>query len=139
MSFFCTSVTIGYSVTSIGDGAFRYCKNLTIYGFFNSYAETYAKNNSIPFVYLNHMKATCDEAGVYTINSVFDGEREITGKIAAAIYDDKGVLVEIQMLDAKATQTVKFQNKLADGSVKFIWFSDGEKFSPVSDMLEMDI
>ena len=45
-----TSITIPGSVTSIGDYAFSGCSNLTIYGKSGSYAETYANNNSIPFV-----------------------------------------------------------------------------------------
>ena len=44
-----TNLTIPNSVTSIGDNAFARCYNLTISGYKNSYAETYAKENSIPF------------------------------------------------------------------------------------------
>ena len=44
-----TSVTIPPNVTEIGDYAFQDCKNLTIYGEAGSYAETFAKSNSIPF------------------------------------------------------------------------------------------
>lgn len=43
-------VIIPASVTFIGKDAFTYCSdNLTIYGIVNSYAETYAHQNSIPF------------------------------------------------------------------------------------------
>ncbi len=45
-----TSITIPDSVTSIGYRAFYRCTGLTIYGTKGSYAETYAKNNHIPFV-----------------------------------------------------------------------------------------
>ena len=38
------------TVTSIGDKAFYNCDNLTIYGRVNSYAQTYANENNIPFV-----------------------------------------------------------------------------------------
>lgn len=44
-----TSVTIPASVTSIGNYAFDNCTSLTICGSKGSYAETYAKKNSIPF------------------------------------------------------------------------------------------
>ena len=45
-----TSVTIPDSVTSIGDRAFYWCPTkLTIKGKAGSYAETYAKDNNIPF------------------------------------------------------------------------------------------
>ena len=48
-----TSVAIPNSVTSIGGGSFGGCPNLTIYGQSGSYAETYAKANSITFVSLD--------------------------------------------------------------------------------------
>ena len=44
-----TSVTIPDSVTSIGWGAFYGCESLTIRGKSGSYAETYAKDENIPF------------------------------------------------------------------------------------------
>lgn len=45
-----TGITLPYSVTEIGTSAFDNSENLTIYGVKDSYAETYANNNSIPFV-----------------------------------------------------------------------------------------
>ena len=48
-----TEVTIPESVTSIANNAFAQSTNLTIYGYTGSYAETYAKDNSIPFVALD--------------------------------------------------------------------------------------
>ena len=38
--------------------AFSECDNLTIYGYTNSYAETYAKENDIPFVPLDSITTT---------------------------------------------------------------------------------
>ncbi len=45
-------VIIPSSVSSIPDNAFYNCKNITIYGYTNSYAETYAKEHDIPFMAL---------------------------------------------------------------------------------------
>lgn len=47
-----TNVTIYPSVTSIGERAFSGCENLTISGWTNTYAHTYASENNIPFVSL---------------------------------------------------------------------------------------
>ena len=44
-----TSITIPDSVTSIGAFAFYDCDNVVIYGYKNSYAETYANENGITF------------------------------------------------------------------------------------------
>ena len=46
-----TAITIPDSVTSIGNGAFYECTGLTISGKSGSYAETYAKENGIPFAF----------------------------------------------------------------------------------------
>ena len=51
-----TSITIPSSVTTIEEGAFEDCKNLTIHGVAGSYAETYAKENDIPFVAIGAVK-----------------------------------------------------------------------------------
>ena len=45
-----TSITIPRSVTKISSNAFSYPKILTIYGVAGTYAETFAKENSIKFV-----------------------------------------------------------------------------------------
>ncbi len=45
-----TKVIIPNNVKSIGNDAFAGCTNMTIYGYPDSYAETYAKENNIPFV-----------------------------------------------------------------------------------------
>ena len=44
-----TSITLSDSVKSIGEDAFDGCYELTIKGYAGSYAETYAKENGIPF------------------------------------------------------------------------------------------
>ena len=62
------SVTIPDSVISIDDNAFYRCVILTIYGYENTCAEEYAKENDIPFVYID---------GDIT-NGDLDGDVEIT-------------------------------------------------------------
>ncbi len=47
------NVMIPDSITYIGDNTFDLCDELTIIGSVGSYAETYARNNNIPFVYAN--------------------------------------------------------------------------------------
>ncbi len=49
-SSYITKAVIPESVTDIGSNAFYKCDNLTIYGYKNSYAESYAIVESIPFV-----------------------------------------------------------------------------------------
>lgn len=47
-----TSIVIPEGVTSIGDGVFDYCDNVTLIVEKDSYAEQYAKNNDIPYQYM---------------------------------------------------------------------------------------
>ncbi len=74
--FDCTaleSVTIGRNVTEIKDNAFKNC-SASIHGYPDSAAFTYAKNNGIPFVCIEHIfgdwtvtkEASCTEAGTET-------------------------------------------------------------------------
>lgn len=53
-------VIIPESVTEIGERAFDGCKNIIIYGYTDSYAETYATENNIPFVSLGESIGNCD-------------------------------------------------------------------------------
>lgn len=48
-----TSINIPDSVTFIGNYAFKQCPNLTIYCVAGSYAESYANDQQIPFVYID--------------------------------------------------------------------------------------
>ena len=47
-----TSITIPNSVTFIGEYVFNECNDVVIYGYTDSYAQTYAQENDIPFVEL---------------------------------------------------------------------------------------
>ena len=49
-----TSITIPDSVMEIGCETFRNCDNITIRGFKNSYAETYANENKIDFTAIDN-------------------------------------------------------------------------------------
>ena len=52
----CTNLTYAFipaSVTSINRNTFSYCPNLTIYGYANTYAQSFAAEQSIPFVALD--------------------------------------------------------------------------------------
>lgn len=72
-----TSVTIPPRVTFIGFQAFRNCPNLTIYGYTGSTAETYANDNSIPFVALCDITlalTTYGDAADVTIQLLVDDE-----------------------------------------------------------------
>lgn len=63
-----TKIVIPTSVTSIGKFAFADSDNLTIYGYSNSYAETYAKEKSIPFVALENILSSMSSQIRFTAN-----------------------------------------------------------------------
>ena len=72
------SITIPTSVTSIGEASFSYCYNLTIYGYADTYAETYAINHDIPFVDLS--------TGLLTTGTL------TRGNVAVTIFDKTAFL-----------------------------------------------
>jgi hypothetical protein len=68
--YLCTSLTsiiIPDSVTNIGNYVFTGCKSLTIYCNPGSYAETYAKNNNIPYRYIGKLYGTTAPSGQISI------------------------------------------------------------------------
>ena len=91
---YCTSLTevkIPNSVTSISIGAFKDCNNLTIYGYVGSTAETYAKENNIPFVDINS-KVLKSKVGNISVKGAFDdgvtlNVEEATVKNAVKAYN----------------------------------------------------
>ena len=91
---YCTSLTevkIPNSVTYIGSEAFKDCNNLTIYGYVGSTAETYAKENNIPFVDINS-KVLTSKVGNISVKGTFDdgvtlNVEEATVKNAVKAYN----------------------------------------------------
>ena len=90
----CTSLTevkIPNSVTYIGSEAFKDCNNLTIYGYVGSTAETYAKENNIPFVDINS-KVLTSKVNNISVKGAFDDSvtlnvEEATVKNAVKAYN----------------------------------------------------
>ncbi len=76
-----TSVTILSKTANFGSGVFYNCDNVTIYGYAGSTAETYAKNNNIPFVALSDREilaeGTCGDNLTWILYT--DGELVISG------------------------------------------------------------
>lgn len=71
-------VTILGNTTYMGENVFENCSNLTIYGYRNSTAQTYANNNDIPFIALDAVElssismATQPSKKVYYIGDSLD-------------------------------------------------------------------
>ena len=91
---YCTSLTevkIPNSVTYIGSEAFKDCNNLTIYGYVGSTAETYAKENNIPFLDINS-KVLTSKVNNISVKGTFDdgvtlNVEEATVKNAVKAYN----------------------------------------------------
>lgn len=73
-----TSLTIPDSVTTIGDRAFDNCDNLTVYCDANSYAETYCKENNIPYKPLSEYPSE----GLLLVTNTLTLEKGTTGKLS---------------------------------------------------------
>ena len=131
-----TSVTIPGSVTEIGEYAFWNCPDLTIYGTAGSYAQTYARENDIPFVALEKRKGTMGESAAKQLDWTCDelGQVAVTGQLAedemvlVAGYDARGRLTEIQAMTRSAMEA-----KLKEGAAKIKLFWLGTNQKPVSE------
>lgn len=110
----CTSlakVVIPKAVKNIAPNAFSKCDNLTIYGYSNSYAETYAEENGINFVALDkktlygdvNLDGKIDVNDVTLLQRYIAGESVLTDDAvkSADFYKDR----IIDVLDVTAIQT----------------------------------
>jgi len=144
--YYCTSlasITIPSSVTSIGFGAFYDCDKLTIYGYAGSYAETYANENSIPFVEIQPIaikgtslildgsigiKTYLDIEEGYgastTVKSVvYDTNRfnTISEDILTPVYDaEKELYYVMTYISPKDVDNTEVRNTLICGSVTLV-------------------
>ena len=126
---YCTSlkkVVIPKSVTKIGYNAFNMCKKMTIYGKAGSYAESYAKQNNIPFIVLIEI----DEEQTDTAYEKGSSEG-VTIKCFANVSDLVSVYVDGIEIDAESYTlegeegftvikfTPEFMDTLEDGKHTF--------------------
>lgn len=135
-------ITIPISATVIYPNAFSY-NILTIYGWNGSYAETYAKENNIPFVSLGCIANPNTPTGneplwVSQLESNFtvtDGALSAdlrienqtaaaqTGRVLVAFYDECGrlcgVSVETVAVDGEKTKDLNFSVPVSGGATKF--------------------
>ena len=104
-------IVIPRSVTDISTTAFRndgnmICENLTIYGYTNSYAETYAKEQNIPFVAL-------DNSNTPPVDTASMGDLDGDGVIS--IDDAYQALLAYSSISAGGTPNLtEAQKKFAD-------------------------
>ena len=116
-------IQIPSSVKEIGSSAFKNCKNFTIYGYKNSYAETYANENNIPFVQIGIMERPAlvlSDYDKYQANYLSQNAESITA--GQMIYSD---------LEDNYTPTQYAINNITS----FIWNSKF-KFSDASQVWE---
>ena len=110
----CTSlnkVVIPKTVKNIAPNAFAKCDNLTIYGYSNSYAETYAEKNGINFVALDkktlygdvNLDGKIDINDVTLLQRYIAGESVLTDDAVKAADFNKDRIIDV--IDATAIQT----------------------------------
>ncbi|MBQ9832218.1 MAG: leucine-rich repeat protein, partial [Clostridia bacterium] len=115
-----TKLTVPSSVTNIEEYAFIWCDNLTIYGSSGSYAETYAKENEIPFV-----------AGKAPENTPSVSVPAITPKPESGYAVENGVLSGV---DEKTSLEALVSN-LENGESIVITNADGETITDESTLI----
>ena len=104
-------VVIPKTVKNISDKAFLNCDELTIYGYSNSYAETYAEENGINFVALDkktlygdvNLDGKIDVNDVTLLQRYIAGESVLTDDAVKAADFNKDRIIDV--IDATAIQT----------------------------------
>lgn len=110
----CTSlekVVIPKTVKNISDKAFLNCDKLTIFGYTNSYAQTYAEENGINFVALDektlygdvNLDGKIDVNDVTLLQRYIAGESVLTDDAVKAADFNKDRIIDV--IDATAIQT----------------------------------
>lgn len=94
-----TSVTIPQSVTNIALDAFEGCNGLTIYCYAGSYAETYAKENNIPYKLIDSSEE--DASATFFIDSTVTGELDSTITITGTFTLDKNTETSSSILSSE--------------------------------------
>ena len=112
----CTSLNkavIPKAVKNIAPNAFAKCDNLTIYGYSNSYAETYAEENGINFVALDkktlygdvNLDGKVDVNDVTLLQRYIAGETEVITSKDALTAANFNKDANIDVLDVTDIQT----------------------------------
>lgn len=110
-------IIIPTTVTEIGKEAFEYCDNVTIMCKKNSFAETYAKENEIPYqtIYLSSAKAKIDEINLMIKNiqpqtTIQDIKSDLSSEISYIILDSKGNEIQDVSTIIGTGCKIKFEN-----------------------------
>jgi hypothetical protein len=108
-------IIIPASVTTIGDYAFHNCSELTIKGAAGSYAETYAKENDIPFEAISDTTETTTTTTTTTTYTITTGHYDVRPVVE---YDDSPMKIG-------ETRTVKVygSDKTVKGKIRSMNFN----------------
>lgn len=105
-------LTLSKNITEISNGAFYNCDNLTLYGYYDSIAESYAETNNIPFIHLDkkitlgdvNSDGTVDVNDVTLVQLYLAGVSDIVlneDALVAANFNQDG---QIDVIDVTAIQ-----------------------------------
>ncbi|MBR2892937.1 MAG: leucine-rich repeat protein, partial [Clostridia bacterium] len=127
-------------LTSIGSNAFSKCSNLTVYGYRDSYADTYCTTNNVPFVAYDGIVSIAVKQ--LPVNMQYIGRPVDTmGFILTATLKDgttvdfnTGYTLEPEMLTVEGANEIKV--KFAGFEASFIANTSGVRSIEVADMPE---